>query len=337
MAKKRRLPPAPLPPPRRRTHRGRDWRPQAAVVAGFAIFLLVVVGFIVYGWWDSQMGPPHSRAMRVGETTLNLDFFSRRVKGMLRDFGLAGSGQPVDSSTFSSVVSIAVGTLEQEILLRERAPIDLALSPTPDDVEREIASRLSVSRDDPAAYQTAYEADRKARDLSDKEYRQMIEASLLSRWVNEGFVRAVPGAADQVRIRQILVGAQEDADRVVERLNAGEDFATVAKEMSSDDATKDADGEKGWVAMEELGSSYAAKVFALEVGQRSEPLEGEGGFLVIEVEEKQAGRPLETAQRTAIGSRHSGLWLAEQRSLVPTTNWVSFDADKFQWVYDHAS
>jgi parvulin-like peptidyl-prolyl isomerase len=164
----------------------------------------------------------------------------------------------------------------------------------------------------------------------------MGEAALLGRWVQEGFVRAVPEAADQVRIRQILVGAREDADRVLERLNAGEDFATVATEMSSDTATKDAGGEKGWVATEELEQSYAAKVFALEAGQRSEPLEGQGGFYIIEVEEKQVGRPLADAQRTSIGSRYYSLWLAEQRTLLPITSWVSIDADKFQWVFDHA-
>jgi hypothetical protein len=27
----------------------------------------------------------------------------------------------------------------------------------------------------------------------------------------------------------------------------------------------------------------------------------------------------------------------EQRTLLPTTNYVSFDADKFQWVLDHAT
>jgi hypothetical protein len=73
------------------------------------------------------------------------------------------------------------------------------------------------------------------------------------------------------------------------------------------------------------------------VGQRSEPLEGQGGFLIIEVEEKQADLPLLSTQRTAIGTRYSSLWIAEQRTLLPTTNWVSFDADKFQWVFDHAS
>ena len=336
MAKKRRPPPAPLPPPKRRTHRGRDWRPEAAVVAGFAIFLLVIVGFVAYGWWDNEVSPPHSRAMRVGETTLNLEYFSDRVKGALKDFGLTGS-QAKDSSTYSSVVSIVLGTLEQEILLRQRAPVDLGLNPTPDDIDGEIANRLSVSRDDPVAFQAAREADRKARDLSEKEYRQMIEAALLSRWVSDGFVRAAPEVADQVRIRQIQVGAQEDADKVVQRLNAGEDFATVAKEMSSDTATKDKGGEKGWVAMDELDSSYAAKVFALEVGQRSEPLEVQGGFLIVEVEEKQAARPLESTQRDTVGNRYYTLWLAEQRTLLPTTNWVSFDADKFKWVFNHAT
>ena len=337
MAKKRRPPPAPLPPPKRHTRRGRDWRPQAAIVASFAIFLLVIAGFVAYGWWDNEMGPPHSRAMRVGETTLNLDFFSRRVKGVLHDSGLATSGQPLDSNTYSSVVSFVISTLEQEILLRQRAPVDLGLSPTPDDIDGEIASRLGVSRDDPAAFQAAYQADRKARDLSVKEYRQMIEAALLSRWVSDGFVRAAPEVADQVKIRQIQVGAKEDADKAVERLNAGEDFATVAKEMSSDTLTKDKGGERDWVAMEELDPSYAAKVFALEVGQRSDPLEGQGGFFIIEVEDKQAERSLEPTQRDAIGSRYSGLWLSEQRALLPTINWVSFDADKYQWVFDHAT
>jgi hypothetical protein len=304
------------------------------VVAGFSILLLVLVGFIGYGWWESRVGPPHSRAMRVGETTLNLDYFSRRTKGFLLDAGF--SGRTLDSSTFGSVVSIVVGTLEQEILLRERAPVDLGLKPTPEDVDGEIASRLNVSRDDPVAFQVAYQSDRKARDLSDKEYRDMVEASLLSRWVNEGFVRSAPEVADQVRIRQIIVGAREDADKVEERLAAGEDFATVAKEMSSDTATKDAGGEKGWVAQAELDSSYSAKVFALEAGQVSEPLEVQGGFLIVQVEEKQASRPLESAQRDTIGSRYFSLWLAEQRTLEPTTNWVSFDADKYKWVFDHS-
>jgi hypothetical protein len=336
VAKKRRPPPAPLPPPRRRTRRGRDWWLQAAVVAGFAVFLLVVVGFLGYGWWDNQFGPPHSKAMRVGETTLDLDYFSRRLKGFLRDTGLASSGQTIDSTTFGAYVTYMAGVLEQEILLRQRAPVDLDLTVTPDEVDAEIASRLNVSRDDAAAFQAAYDADRKARDLSDKEYRGMIEASILATEVSDGFVRAAPEAADQVRIRQIQVGAQEDVDRVVERLNAGEDFATVAKEMSSDTVTKDNGGEKGWVVREQLEDSYAAKVFAMEVGQRSEPLEGQGGFLIIEVEEKEAGRPLDDAQRTAVGARYHGLWIAEQRTLLPSANYVSFDTDKLQWVFDHA-
>jgi parvulin-like peptidyl-prolyl isomerase len=302
------------------------------MLGAFAAFILVIVGFLAYGWWDNQVGPPHSRAMRVGDTTLNLDYFARRTKGLFQDFG-----QTPTSSNFATYVSIVAGTLEQEIVLRERAPVDLGLNPTPEQVDSEIATRLSVSQDDQAAFQVAYDNDRKARDLSVKEYRQMVEAALLGRWAREGFARAVPAAEDQVRIRQIVVGAREDADRVVERLNAGEDFATVAQEMSSDSATKDAGGEKGWVALEELDQSYGAKVFALDVGQRSEPLQGQGGFYIIEVEEKQAGRPLEETQRTTIGSQYYSLWLAEQRTFLPTTIWVSSDADKFQWVFDHAT
>jgi len=306
------------------------------VVAAFVVFLLVLVGFIGYGWWDSQMGPPHSKALQVGDTSFNLDFFSRRTKGFLQDVGLANPGQQVDPNQLGTVVSVVAGILEQEVILRQRAPVDLEITATPEEVQSQIAGRLTVSPDDPVAFQAAYDADLKKRDLSDKEYRDMIEAEVLSTKVSDGFVRAAPEVADQVRIRQIQVGAKEDADKALERLNAGEDFAVVAKDMSSDTTTKDQGGEKGWVTLEQLDSSYAAKVFALDVGQRSEALEVQGGFLIVEVEEKQAGRSLDSDQRDAVGGRYFSLWLNEQRALLRTTNYVSFDADKLQWVVDHA-
>jgi parvulin-like peptidyl-prolyl isomerase len=281
------------------------------------------------------MGPPRSKALSVGDTTFNLDFFSRRTKGLLQDFGLATPGQQVDSNTLGAVINIVAGVLQQEVLLRQRAPVDLGITATPDEVENQIAGHLSVSPSDPVAFQAAYKNELKTRDLSDKEYREMIEAEVLGNKVSDGFVRAAPEAADQVRIRLIQVGAREDAEKVVERLNAGEDFAVVAEEMSSDTTTKDQGGEKGWVTLEQLDDAYAAKVFAMDVGQRSDPLEGEGGFVIVEVEEKEAGRPLDSDQRDAVGGRYYSLWLDEQRTLLPTTNYVSFDADKLQWVVDH--
>jgi hypothetical protein len=296
--------------------------------------LLVVAGFLAYGWWDSQYGPPHSKAMQVGDTTYDLDFFARRTKLLAQDLGLLSNPNQLTDS-FSGLVGAVVATLEQETLVRERAPIDLGLTATPEQVEDEIKKNLNVTQDDAALFKASYDTELKTSDLSDKEYRQMVEASLLTQWTREGFNRAAPTAADQIRVRQIQVGAREDADRVVERLNAGEDFAAVAKEMSSDTATKDVGGEKGWIAIEELDPSYAAKVFALEVGQRSEALEGQGGFLIVEVEEKEAGRPLEQAQRATIGSRYFSLWLSEQRTFLPGKNYVSSDADKVQWVFDH--
>ncbi len=337
MAKKRRVPPAPLPPPKRRSRRGRDWWLQIGAVAGFAVFLGVLLGVIGYGWWDSQMGPPRSKAMQVGDTSLNLDLFTRRLKGFLQDSGLVATGKTVDPSTLTQLVPYIVGALQQELLLRERAPADLGLTVRPEDVKAAIATRLNVSADDAALFDAAYKQDLKAKDLSDEEYRQMIEASVLTTWVQEGFVRAAPEAADQVRIRQIQVGAKEDADKVEQRLSAGEDFGTVAKDMSSDTATKDNGGEKGWVVQQELDPAYAAKVFALDVGQRSDPLAGPGGFLIVEMEEKQAGRPLETQQRTNVGSAYFSDWLAEQSTLVKTTNYVGADADKLQWVVNHAT
>jgi peptidyl-prolyl cis-trans isomerase D len=194
------------------------------------------------------------------------------------------------------------------------------------------------------------EGELKRSDLSDEEYRRMIEAELLGRKVQEVFSLSVPEAVEQVRMRQILMGTEDEARSVLERLDAGEDFGDLARELSLDSATKEEGGERGWVdsaseeegrerewlARDELDLSYAVKVFDLEVGAPSEPIPGPGGYFIFEVEEREVDREVTDDQRDRISSSYFTHWLEEQGTLLPSTEFVSSDQDKFQWAAEKA-
>jgi hypothetical protein len=336
LVKKRRQKPLPIPPRPRRRPWSREFRLQVAVITAFGLLLAIIGGVIGYAffqdYYEEHVQLPHSKAIQVGETTLNLDYFARRLKFLLTSIGFT------DASQAQAAIAAGTSMLEREELLRQRAPADLGVSVSPEEVELEISDRLGLAQSDPEAFAKAYEPELKKSGLSDKEYRQMIEADLLSGKVQEVFSLSVPQTMEQVRMRQIQVGTEDEALSVVKRLDGGEDFGDLARELSLDSATKDKGGERDWVARDELDLSYAGKVLALEVGTHSQPIPGPGGYFIFEVEEKQPDREVTPEQRSSISSSYFSLWVNEQRTLfaVPDIQPLFEDPGKLQWAANRA-
>jgi parvulin-like peptidyl-prolyl isomerase len=335
LVKKRRQRPLPIPPRPERRPWSREFRLQVAVVTGFVLLLVLLGGIIGFGllqdWYEEHVERPNSKALEVGETTFDLDYFARRLKLMVAEYGLQQQPEQADV-----LVDLLANILASEELLRQRAPTDLGLSVTPQDMELEIGDRLGLTESNPEAFAAALEQELKMYDLSEEEYRRMVEADILTIRAQEVFSLSVPDTLEQVRVRQILVGMEDEARSVLERLDAGEDFGELARELSLDEDTKEEGGEKGWVARDELDLSYAAKVFDLEVGTVSEPIPGPGGYFIFEVEEKETGREVTDEQRATISSSYFTYWFDEQGILLHSTEYVSSDADKFQWAAERA-
>ena len=336
MVKKRRQRPLPIPPRPRRRPWSREFRLQVAVIAGFVLFLVIIGGVIGFAffqdYYEEHVQLPHSKAIQVGETTLNADYFASRLRLLLTSIGFT------DTSQAQAAITAGISMLEREELLRQRAPADLGVSVSPEEVEVEIGDRLGLTQSDPEAFAKAYEPELKKSGLSDKEYRQMVEADLLSSKVQEVFSLSVPQMMEQVRMRQIQVGTEDEARSVVERLNGGEDFGNLARELSLDSATKNKGGERDWVARDELDLSYAGKVLALEVGTPSQPIPGPGGYFIFEVEEKEPEREVTPEQKSRISSSYFTLWANEQRTLLalPDIQPLLEDSAKLQWAANRA-
>lgn len=88
--------------------------------------------------------------------------------------------------------------------------------------------------------------------------------------------------------RHILVPSQEEADKVLARLKAGEDFAKVAKEVSSDPISAMRGGEIGPFKKGDLVPEFEQAVFPLKPGETSGAVKTQFGFHIIKKVSEQA-------------------------------------------------
>lgn len=86
-------------------------------------------------------------------------------------------------------------------------------------------------------------------------------------------------------VSHILVADEATANAVKARLDAGEDFATLAREVSTDPGSKDKGGDLGAVPSSGSGfvPEFEAAMNTLAVGQVSAPVKSSFGFHIIRV------------------------------------------------------
>jgi parvulin-like peptidyl-prolyl isomerase len=162
-------------------------------------------------------------------------------------------------------------------------------------------------------YKTMLDTLRQEAGFSEADYRRTIEANLLYTKLQGLFASRMPTTEEQVRARHILVETDEEAQTVLARLEAGEDFISLAKELSTDESTKEDGGDLGWFPREVMVPEFEEAAFALQPGEISDIVQTSFGYHIILVEERDPDRELEPyllEQRQA--SALSG-WLGEQR------------------------
>ena len=97
-------------------------------------------------------------------------------------------------------------------------------------------------------------------------------------------------------------------------LEAGTDFAEVAKQYSEDSATKDNGGDIGWIARGMLTDISAEnELFNIPAGQRSQVHNGLTTTTWYKVIEKSDSRDLEDAQKKTISDNAYTYWLNGQK------------------------
>ena len=95
---------------------------------------------------------------------------------------------------------------------------------------------------------------------------------------------------EEVRARHILLDNREAADAVVVDLNAGADFAALAKERSKGPSGPSG-GDLGYFGKQSMVPAFSEAAFKLAAGETSPPVQTQFGWHVIRVEDRR-NRPV---------------------------------------------
>jgi peptidyl-prolyl cis-trans isomerase C len=106
------------------------------------------------------------------------------------------------------------------------------------------------------------------------------------------YALAEPGI--EYNAAHILVATEDEAKAVIDRINAGEDFAAVAQEVSVDTGSGAAGGDLGWFGLGMMVPEFEVAVVALADGQLgvlSAPVQTQFGWHVIKLTETRPVTP----------------------------------------------
>ena len=258
-----------------RKHRPRwqdELRTQQLTIIGFALAIAIALGIFGAaawnGYWESHLRPVASVAGQTftrgdldareriitAETVAEATELSAQLGVGPRDQVLQ---QEIDSLSqrLQSISITANQSLVDGAILEHRAA-DFGVAVSDEEVDAEIASRMSLP--------------------------ERVRARLV-------LIASLPddADADAEPTDEQLAAAREAAQAALDRIEDGEDFATVAADVS-DDFTGATGGELGW--FEDADIAYDAYFDALadaEVGELVGPVETDRGFAVLELVDRR--------------------------------------------------
>ncbi|MBU0511674.1 MAG: peptidylprolyl isomerase [Chloroflexi bacterium] len=193
----------------------------------------------------------------------------------------------------------------------EAAPTDMAPTPTTYTVD---------------AYQSQYDEYLKMvalyADISDADLHWIFESYLYRQKVMDAITADIATDAEQVWARHILVADEEAANEVLARLEAGEDFADLARELSTDPGSAANGGDLGWFGKGQMVAEFEEAAFSLAIGVISEPVESGHGWHIIQALGREI-RSIDAANLDQLRQETFQEWLTAQREEA--------DVETFEW------
>lgn len=132
----------------------------------------------------------------------------------------------------------------------------------------------------------------------------------------------------QVHARHILVATEDEAKAIKAQLDAGGDFAAIAKAKSTDTSNKDQGGDLGFFGSGQMDPAFEKAAFSMKKGEISAPVQTTYGWHIIQVVDTTGTAPTFDAVKADVKSAYidsqvqekAPQWLTEQKDAAKISN-----------------
>jgi len=257
------------------------WQRQARmrhiIIIAVAIFLAGILGYVGYGYYNSEIKPFHEVVIEVNDTSFNMDYYVKTFDARTKNI------EP--SYVYYWTDTIARYIEDAELMRQEAKALDI------------VASREEI---DKAIEEKEYP--------NDKIYRDIVETEILYEKLSGYFASQLPDTMEQAHVQVMLVESQEVADAVRAKIESSGNFTALVDEFS---CNPQIEGDLGWLPRELMPRASIGEVaFSLEPGETSKIYDQSAtknvGYWLIEVTDKNEEKGIK-ARAMLLGSEQEAL------------------------------
>lgn len=302
-----------------REHR-QQWMIYSFAIAGGMLLFV----FLLIGYFFTIHKPPRKIVAEVGPSAIQLEMVANQMK-LYQGLGIDASPQQ------------ALNVLIRNEILRQRGNLDFAAVITEQEIEQYLAVEFEIAleggTDSPELLtsegQKRYLEFLKLSGVKDEVTRAYIEGELMMEKIRN-FTRAdLPSLQDQVYLHWIIASTEENGTELVDRLNAGEEFGSIAKELENPPPLADIEGTVGWTPRGVL-PEFDDVIFSAELESILGPLDTVYGQIVAKISKGPEPQPLSDQMRDLLSSGAVSSWIQTQMGILLGN--YEFGDEEIRWV-----
>jgi foldase protein PrsA len=295
-------------------------RRQLFIIIG--VILAVMLAVLAIPYYQNYIAPFNRTIITVDDQQINMRYFLERAK--------VSGADPMSM----------LQSLTNELVIKIMAPqYGIQVTETDIDQQLKIMASDGTGEISDIEFKEWYRQQLNESGVSNDQYRELVYLGLLSSRMQDYLAELVPDTAEQIHLHSITVPTYEEAQTVLDRLDAGEDFATVAREASSAPDAAETGGDMGW--MPPAVSTYDTQLADLDIGEvcvipyysdtsSSSSTTEPDFYFIFMVSEKDSNRPLTEDHRAIIQARALELWLNNE---IPNHQVsYNFNSEIYAWL-----